>query len=1160
MFPASKTFQVRVCSHPVDRNANTVKTCDVLYKSQTIDQIVKDFSPKGASLVVLNGKQIDKEQWKKTRVKIGCTVDILPEVGYAFFLFWATSSLFWSTVSSLVINIALGFAFSYLGGKLFGQDLKESEDDRGSQNYAWNPKTSHREGMPRPRLYGETMVHGNVIATWTDVVSDNEVLYAVVDHGEGPIEGIGSNIVYINDQPSGNYSGVTVQERLGTMDQTCMTGFEKTKVEYTLNWELTSAGGAQTFTTPNNWADDLEWTIAFPNGLIRYHKDGEQTSKGVALKVEISERGLNSWTTVYNSTITGETRRPFYKIFRASTLGFTCTHGKQYDIRFTRTTGADSERSSSTTHIKSVREVSNTAFTYPGRALVGVTAVGTEQLSGNLDIKCVRQGRIVNTYDGSSWSLKYSNNLAWCVLDILTQPVLSGSNDSGDAYTIERYDGVNPANIDLAFFYEWAALCDTQVSDGKGSVESLFVCNYNVDQKRSVFSLAYELSQVGRCKLYWEGTNLTGWLDSAVLTQADLVTMDNIMARTWKNAWNGKEEMAGTIEVSYTDEDRGHERTTYLHSNVNSGVYSNIVSVEASAETRRSGAVRLADFALNRNQLIRNVNSFDMHKDALRYKLGDVIRLQCKFPNWGKNYRIVSVDSDLQTVTLDRNIDGVSSGDLLYVRTYDDTSGTEDVDISVYTVASVSGKFLTIAETFDPLPSKDCIVAIGSDDSGDTSSPVLRRIVKIVQRVDNFYEVTAETYDADLYDGITPTNPNSDYVWPAPAKSDGIKSKPITWENILDTINAVRPPQPDIDIPWISNCEWSYDSGGGIVSWSARDADDPITFRYRGTTYEITADSSDKEFIYWDPDYTDRFIGTDLASVALATGNWLVCGVVDGIAYPSTPIQFLHAGVILAGTIRAEQYAELRQTMPWMGGDSCDATHPYTFDFKLPSELTAIISAKLSFKIKDFRAYSTAAASVGATVGTSGVENSWPGQTGGLYSPPYSGNTGNPSTNPDTGNATVTVPQTTLHIASYSQYADGTGNHRHELSSYGDWYMPETGCGTHAHSLPNHAHSFNVPAHTHEFTAPKHTHSVTVPTHSHDLTFGIYEESNATNVHYHIDNGAGFGGASSSYNSDQTDIDITASISNAGWKSIRFDVDARCRITAILEVKVDITA
>jgi hypothetical protein len=1160
----SRKYTVRVCKHPIDRSAENLRVIKADYRGQSIRQVAERYA-RGKCIIVLDGKEIPQESWGKTRVRIGCVIDVIPNVGFLFF--FATAAAFWSTVGTIVVSSIIGIALSYLGGKLFGQDLKESDEDLGSSNYAWNPSTIRREGVVKPRLYGETMVHGNAVAQWTDVVDGDEVLYSVIDHGEGPIEGLGSNIVYLNDQPIGNYTGATVQERLGTMGQTCMTGFEETKVEYTLGWDLTASGGALTFTTPNDWADDLEFTFAFPNGLIAYYKDGSTTDMSVQLKIELSPVGQETWTTVYNSTTTDKTRKPFYLNLKLSewrqpivegsgtlldpyvTVGyedpFAYAHGTQYDVRFTRLTQDDKNyRFISVCQLKSVREVANVAFTRPGRALLGIRAVGTQQLSGNLDVKCVRKGRIVNVYDGTDWNLQYSNLRAWIVLDTLTQPVISGSGESGDPYIIERYEGLDPANVDLAFFYEWAQVCDTQVPDGKGGIESLFTCDYNLDTKRSVYSVACELAELGRVKLYWEGTLLTGWIDAAVATDSDLVTADNIMAKSWRNAWNGKDEMAGTINVAYQDKDRGYERTTYFHSNANSGVYTRVIDVEASGETRRSGAVRMADFALNRNALVRNVNTFEMLKDAMRYRLGDVIRLQARRPNWGVNYRIVDVDSGLQSVMLDRTVTGVQAGDLLYARAYDDNSGTQNASVDVYTVASVSGKTVTLQETFSPVPSKNYIAAVGMN----SSAPVRRRIIKIVQRVNNHYEVTVETYDPNLYirDSISPTDPHPNYVWPAPAKRNGLDNKPINWENILNAIDAVRPPQPDIDIPWISNCEWTYDSGGGTVYWNPRDADSPITFRYQGTTYEITPGSTTDEFVYWDPDYTTTFQHSALASVAIASGHWLVCGVVGGVVYPSTPIQFLHAGVILAGTIRANMYAELRQTLPFGPfGKECDATYPFVFKFQLPTEMTSLISVKLSFAIMPFRATSTGASSGGGSTITSATVSATVGTSGAAdhFSTSYTS-----YVDPGPGDTGYTAANLT-----YTEYADGTSSHHHGVSENYPYHRHSIGSLNHRHEDGNHPHDHNI-------TVPSHDHFVTLPNHTHGIIYGIYEYTHAVNVTFKVNNGSGYGAASASYNTDQTDIDITSLLSGAGWKSIQFTVDNLCEIVAIVNAKVDITA
>ena len=109
---------------------------------------------------------------------------------------------------------------------------------------------------------------------------------------------------------------------------------------------------------------------------------------------------------------------------------------------------------------------------------------------------------------------------------------------------------------------------------------------------------------------------------------------------------------------------------------------------------------------------------------------------------------------------------------------------------------------------------------------------------------------------------------------------------------------------------------------------------------------------------------------------------------------------------------------------------------------------------------------------------------------------------------------------------------------------------------SHSHSLNNHTHS--GPSHTHSFSTADHSH--TIAAHNHGIVFGIYEEDNSINLHYHVDNGGGFGAASGNFTGDQTDIELVSVISGTGWKAIRFDVDDLCRIVASVEVKVDVTA
>jgi len=226
-------------------------------------------------------------------------------------------------------------------------------------------------------------------------------------------------LIYINDQPLTNFASAVVQERLGTMDQTCMAGFEKLKLEYKINSELL-LDAPYTFTTPNDNFDDIEFTIALPNGLIRNKSDGGTDSAHFDWKVEI--RIINgTWVTIFDSHITDETRDPIFKLYKVSDLGYTVVNGNQYELRLTRLDYESSTRFVSNSYLKSVREVVDQAFTRPGKALVGISAIATSKISGSIDVKVVREDRLINVWDGTEWTIEYSRNRAWVVYDILTQ-------------------------------------------------------------------------------------------------------------------------------------------------------------------------------------------------------------------------------------------------------------------------------------------------------------------------------------------------------------------------------------------------------------------------------------------------------------------------------------------------------------------------------------------------------------------------------------------------------------------------------------------------------------------------------------------------------------------------------------------------------------------
>lgn len=934
-----KSILVHIVHHPIERH-NVTKM--EVPSGQSLLHLKQQFTSNQEQIVLIDAQEIPPADWANVYPSANSKVVFGPAIAdpVTMYLFGTTLA---GAIWYVAVNAAIAYGLAYLGGLLFGSDVQQPQRraarERG-QSFGWSPQTTRQEGIPKAIAYGRNLHYGNMIARWTDVVGADEKLYMILDSGGGPILGkVGE--VYFNDQPSGYYSGVDIQERLGTLNQDHMTGFDKLKLEYSPN-AVVANGSPVTWLTPNNFFDDVEYTLEWPRGLYHYQDDGSRVQHSVGVTVQIRVRDTPPWVTLINNVmINGDQLEPLYKAYSANTqVPGTVVYGNQYELRVTKTSAdQDPGRYGDTLHVRRVREVVNTAFTYPGRSLLGIRALATERLNQRLNVSWVSDDKLVNCYNGAAWEIKHTRNRADIWLDELTQPVISGDGNGGGAFKIESYEGISPEWIDLAGVYEWKQWCATNVPSGlpaPNHEEERMTCDVIVDWQTDVWSLAYEIAQVGRFNPYWHGTILTGWLDTTVSEYADLVTFDNIMTRFWKNSWAGYAEMAGKVEVFYKDALYGYERKSIPVHNALAGTYNKIVDIEAIGVTSRSLAIRVGSHVLNRNKLIKNVNSGRLYKSALRYKLGQTVRLQATIPNWGATYRVIQSETE-HSVQLDRVLYEVLPGDIVFVKCYNEA--TKAVSIDSYTVASVLGKVLTIVEGWlaNVTPIKGNVLALGKAGKIKT-----RRIIRMRQRQDNYTDVEFETYDTVLFasDQTQPAAPNPDYIRPQPPAELSQQTRMTRWE-AAEIINRYTPPVPNTDMPATSNCEWKDNwkddaPNAGYVSWVKRDPAKPILFRHRDVTYEIAEGSTDEKFIYWNISSPAVFLSTNTMNTAFGLGKWMVRYNYSGVSYTAlldTPMpgQTIETGTvdtlqIVNSAITTAKLNGLAVTLAKLAEDSVDNT------------------------------------------------------------------------------------------------------------------------------------------------------------------------------------------------------------------------------------------
>jgi len=218
-----------------------------------------------------------------------------------------------------------------------------------------------------------------------------QLLYCIVALGEGPIADISD--VKLNDKPIETLQNVGLEFRSGINSPGSFEWFNRTITEHRVNVLASEASGmiAEAVTT-GDYMDHCIVGVAFPYGI-----HNNLAAYSIGIRVKYRERGFGSWTTLFDGNCSGNNA----EVYRID-LEFATTRGKQYEVQLEKTTADQSDTYGDDVYIESIKEVLDVNFIYPGLACVGVRALATDQLSGNIGFSCIGHGRVVPCYQDNS--------------------------------------------------------------------------------------------------------------------------------------------------------------------------------------------------------------------------------------------------------------------------------------------------------------------------------------------------------------------------------------------------------------------------------------------------------------------------------------------------------------------------------------------------------------------------------------------------------------------------------------------------------------------------------------------------------------------------------------------------------------------------------------
>ncbi|HCQ1853386.1 TPA: host specificity protein J [Escherichia coli] len=505
-----------------------------------------------------------------------------------------------------------------------------------------------------------------------DNLKSTQLLSVIDAISEGPVEGPvdGLKSVLLNSTPvldsegNTNISGVTVVFRAGEQEQTPPEGFESSGSETVLGTEVKyDTPITRTITSAN--IDRLRFTFGV-QALVETTSKGDRNPSEVRLLVQIQRNG--GWVTEKDITIKGKTTSQYLASVVVGNLP-----PRPFNIRMRRMTpDSTTDQLQNKTLWSSYTEIIDVKQCYPNTALVGVQVdseqFGSQQVSRNYHLR----GRILQVpsnynpqtrqYSGI-WdgTLKpaYSNNMAWCLWDMLTHP----------RYGMGKRLGA--ADVDKWALYVIGQYCDQSVPDGFGGTEPRITCNAYLTTQRKAWDVLSDFCSAMRCMPVWNGQTLTFVQDRPsdkvwTYNRSNVVMPDD--GAPFRYSFSALKDRHNAVEVNWIDPNNGWETATELVEDTQAiARYGrNVTKMDAFGCTSRGQAHRAGLWLIKTELLETQTVDFSVGAEGLRHVPGDVIEIcDDDYAGISTGGRVLAVNSQTRTLTLDREITLPSSGTTL---------------------------------------------------------------------------------------------------------------------------------------------------------------------------------------------------------------------------------------------------------------------------------------------------------------------------------------------------------------------------------------------------------------------------------------------------------------------------------------------------------------
>ena len=545
---------------------------------------------------------------------------------------WAAGMGAWTT-GSYIAAAAVMFLGSSLMGRFMGGKTDLGSYDTGNQNeestYSWNGvQTMEGQNNAIPITYGKVKSGGQTIGKFVSIADNKEYLNWLVSAGEGELT---ISDVRLNDNPISNYSGVSLELRSGTNNQSVISNFNDTFFTKSVYRKLSDSWAQEE--SQGSATNGLIVDISFPGGLCHINNEGKKENATVVVAIEYKKSG-GSWVSFggsgFNITASQQSalKRQFY------------VHGLltgDYAVRARVVWRSHDEtdlRSSTSCYMTGVTSIVYDDFTYPGIALIGIKALATDQINGSPSLTFMKERSTVWVWNGSSYVTKPATNPAWASYDMVHQarPLINIHTGQWEF----EVRGARKELMRYNDFAAWAAWCDSKNLKVNIEItttgELLDVVNKNI-------------ANIGHGMVVRFGTKY-GCIYSHKQTPVQMFGMGNIIAGSFEESFLKISDRANAVEITFTNKDADYERdtVTVYGDTYNTDAEQKLAQATFNGITDYRQAYREGMYQLMCNKYQLCTVSFTASIDAIACTVGDVILVAHDVPKWAHSGRVEEVN------------------------------------------------------------------------------------------------------------------------------------------------------------------------------------------------------------------------------------------------------------------------------------------------------------------------------------------------------------------------------------------------------------------------------------------------------------------------------------------------------------------------------------